>query len=70
LLTNRWGIENWWRWLKRLYKVKEPLGRRGNALLLQIVAVFWGMLTDRCHGMLQFLKLEENSCMETYNRFY
>jgi hypothetical protein len=33
-------IENWWRWLKRLYKVKEPLGRSSNALPLQIVAAF------------------------------
>ena len=33
-------IENWWRWLKRLYKVKEPLGRSENALPLQIVAAF------------------------------
>ena len=36
----RWTIENWWRWLKRLYKVKEPLGRSSNALPLQIVAAF------------------------------
>jgi hypothetical protein len=36
----RWTIENWWRWLKRLYKVKEPLGRSEHALPLQIVAAF------------------------------
>lgn len=36
----RWTIENWWRWLKRVYKVKEPLGRSANALPLQIVAAF------------------------------
>jgi hypothetical protein len=35
-----YNIENWWRWLKRLYKVKEPLGRSENALPLQIVAAF------------------------------
>lgn len=40
LYKNRWTIENWWRWLKRLYKVKEPLGRGDNALPLQIVAAF------------------------------
>lgn len=40
LYKNRWTIENWWRWLKRLYKVKEPLGRSENALPLQIVAAF------------------------------
>jgi hypothetical protein len=33
-------IENWWRWLKRRYKVKEPLERSSNALPLQIVAAF------------------------------
>ena len=36
----RWTIENWWRWLKRIYKVKEPLGRSENAFPLQIVAAF------------------------------
>lgn len=36
----RWTIENWWRWLKRSYKVKEPLGYNENALQLQIVAAF------------------------------
>jgi hypothetical protein len=33
-------IEKWWRWLKRIYKVKEPLGENENALPLQIVAAF------------------------------
>lgn len=40
LYKERWTIENWWRWLKRVYKVKEPLGRSENALPLQIVAAF------------------------------
>jgi hypothetical protein len=40
LYKERWTIENWWRWLKRLYKVKEPLGRSSNAFPLQIVAAF------------------------------
>jgi IS4 transposase len=40
LYKERWTIENWWRWLKRLYKVKAPLGRSENALPLQIVAAF------------------------------
>jgi len=40
LYKERWAIENWWRWLKRLYKVKEPLGRSEKALPLQIVAAF------------------------------
>ena len=34
------NVENWWRWLKRLYKVKEPLSRSENGLPLQIVAAF------------------------------
>ena len=40
LYKERWRIENWWRWLKRLYKVKAPLGRSDHALPLQIVAAF------------------------------
>jgi hypothetical protein len=40
LYKERWTIENWWRWLKRVYKVKEPLGRSEQALPLQIVAAF------------------------------
>lgn len=40
LYKERWTIENWWRWLKRVYKVQEPLGRSANALPLQIVAAF------------------------------
>ena len=40
LYKERWTIENWWRWIKRLYKIKEPLGRGENALPLQIVAAF------------------------------
>lgn len=40
LYKERWTIENWWRWIKRLYKIKEPLGRSENALPLQIVAAF------------------------------
>lgn len=40
LYKERWTIENWWRWLKRIYKVKEPLGDNENALQLQIIAAF------------------------------
>lgn len=40
LYKERWTIENWWRWLKRLYQVKEPLGESANALPLQLVAAF------------------------------
>lgn len=40
LYKERWSIEKWWRWLKRIYKVKEPLGYNENALQLQIIAAF------------------------------
>ena len=40
LYKERWTIENWWRWIKRLYKIKEPLGHSANALPLQLVAAF------------------------------
>lgn len=40
LYKERWSIEKWWRWLKRIYKVKELLGRSANALPVQIVAAF------------------------------
>lgn len=40
MYKERWTIENWWRWIKRLYKIKEPLGCSENALPLQIVAAF------------------------------
>jgi hypothetical protein len=40
LYKERWTIENWWRWLKLIYKVKEPLGYNENALQLQIIAAF------------------------------
>ena len=40
LYKERWNIENWWRWIKAMLKIKEPLGERANALQLQIVAAF------------------------------
>lgn len=40
LYKERWTIENWWRWIKRLYVIKAPLGQSENALPLQIVAAF------------------------------
>jgi hypothetical protein len=40
LYKERWTIESWWKWLKLVYKVKEPLGLSENALPLQIVAAF------------------------------
>lgn len=40
LYKERWKIENWWRWIKALLKVKRPLGQTANALQLQIIAAF------------------------------
>lgn len=40
LYKERWTIENWWKWIKQLYKVKEPLGRSENALPVQLVGAF------------------------------
>jgi len=33
-------IENWWKWIKKLYKVKQPLGRSEDALQVQLIATF------------------------------
>jgi hypothetical protein len=40
LYKERWKIENWWKWVKKMFKVKEPLGRRENALQVQIIGAF------------------------------
>jgi hypothetical protein len=40
LYKERWKIENWWRWLKTLCKIKRPLGETANALQLQILGAF------------------------------
>jgi DDE family transposase len=40
LYKERWKIENWWKWVKSMFKVKEPLGRSQNALPVQIVGAF------------------------------
>ncbi|HZS03791.1 MAG TPA: IS4 family transposase [Blastocatellia bacterium] len=40
LYKERWKIENWWRWIKQVFKIKEPLGRSEHALPLQIVGAF------------------------------
>ena len=37
LYKERWKIENWWRWIKAMLKIKEPLGRSEGALHNQIV---------------------------------
>lgn len=40
LYKERWKIENWWKWIKALLKIQEPLGESQNALQIQIVAAF------------------------------
>jgi len=40
LYKERWTIENWWKWIKKLYKVKQPLGRSEDALQVQLIATF------------------------------
>jgi hypothetical protein len=40
LYKERWTIENWWRWVKQMFKIKRPLGETENALPVQIVSAF------------------------------
>jgi hypothetical protein len=40
LYKGRWTIENWWKWVKQMFKIKHPLGESENALPVQIVSAF------------------------------
>jgi hypothetical protein len=40
LYKERWKIENWWKWLKTMLKIKRPLGESATALPLQLIAAF------------------------------
>ena len=40
LYKERWTIEQWWKWIKYVFKIKEPLGRSENAWPVQIVGAF------------------------------
>jgi hypothetical protein len=40
LYKERWTIENWWKWVKQMFKLKRPLGNSENALPVQIVSAF------------------------------
>jgi hypothetical protein len=40
LYKERWKIENWWKWLKAMLKIKRPLGESATALPLQLLAAF------------------------------
>ena len=37
LYKERWKIENWWRWIKGVFKIKEPIARNENGLQVQII---------------------------------
>src|ERR671918_598342 len=40
LYKERWTIENWWKGVKQMFKIKRPLGESENALPVQIVSAF------------------------------
>jgi hypothetical protein len=40
LYKERWTIENWWKWVKQMFKIKRPLAESENALPVQIVSAF------------------------------
>ena len=40
LYKERWKIENWWKGLKGMLKIKQPLGESATALPLQLIAAF------------------------------
>lgn len=57
LYKERWTIENWWKWIKKLYKVKQPLGRSEDALQTQLIATFvTDLLLRAFHSSSSFAK--------------
>jgi hypothetical protein len=40
LYKERWTIENRWKWVKQMFKIKRPIGESENALPVQIVSAF------------------------------
>jgi Transposase DDE domain len=40
LYKERWTIENGWKWVKQMFKIKRPIGESENALPVQIVSAF------------------------------
>jgi hypothetical protein len=40
LYKERWTLENWWKWVKQMFKIKRPIGESENALPVQIVSAF------------------------------
>jgi hypothetical protein len=43
LYKERWKIENWWKWVKSVFKIKEPIGRSQEAVENQIITA---LITD------------------------
>ena len=39
-MKERWTIENWWKWVKQMFKIKRSIGNSENALPVQIVSAF------------------------------
>jgi len=37
LYKERWKIENWWKWVKQVFKIKEPIARNENGFQIQII---------------------------------
>jgi Transposase DDE domain len=40
LYKERWTIENGWKWVKQMFKIKRPIGESEHALPVQIVSAF------------------------------
>jgi IS4 transposase len=40
LYKERWAIEDWWKWVQQMFKIKHPTGESENALPVQIVSAF------------------------------
>ena len=37
LFRSLFDLENWWRWIKGVFKIKEPIARNENGLQVQII---------------------------------
>lgn len=43
LYKERWKIENWWKWLKSIFKLKQPISRNQNGFQIQVITA---LITD------------------------
>jgi hypothetical protein len=68
LYKERWTIENWWKWVKQMFKIKRPLGNSENALPVQIVSAFvtdlWLRAFNHSSGFTRSLYEFVSSCQE------